>query len=169
MRKKSADMNNEKIIMINGAKVPVASVTHWQYVPQSIVPMRSEEETLRWMAFEKIRRGWDQLDPDSILECLDESFTYGSYWVSQTNLDLSGYRGPDLYYHRIDVTDRANDEAVAREEREEFIATAKMHGAWPMALPVSFFCTDTDGGTAVCGGDFFMKVLESRLLCTDQA
>ncbi len=301
-------MNNEKIIMINGAKVPVASVKHWQYVPQSIVPMRSEEETLRWMALEKIRRGWDQLDPDSILECLDESFTYGSYWVCQTNLDLSGYRnylpkkfdtlrrnnsrprvdivvlyeglapsgfpyalrliqrdvtalltlgfrgvkvsslymtdpdiytyeptfakggitgpngeprvfrhacaesdkgrpmdettlqefavecvaqlyreagaevvgvhksgykefpnlvvkcGPDLYYHRIDITDRANDEAVAREEREEFIATAKMHDAWPMALPVSLFCTDTSGGAAVCGGGFFMKVFESRSL-----
>ena len=72
--------------------------------------------------------------------------------------------GCDLYYHRIDVSDRANDGAVVGEDREEFIAAAKMHDAWPMVLPVSFWCADTNGGEAVCGGSFFMKVRESVIV-----
>lgn len=301
-------MDNNKLILINGSKVPVARVKHWRYAPQNIVPMRGEEETLRWMALESIRRGWNQLDPSIILKCLDEGFKYGSYWANGSDMDLNGYRdylpkkfdtirnsnsrprvdiavlyegltpeefpyalrliqgdvtclltmrfkgvkvsslymtdpdiytyeptfakggirdendeprvfrheceepdrgrpmsekelqgfavkcieqlyreagaeiegvykseykefpnlivkcGCDLYYHRIDVSDRANDGAVVGEDREEFIAAAKMHDAWPMVLPVSFWCADTNGGEAVCGGSFFMKVRESVIV-----
>ena len=63
-----------------------------RYAPQNIVPMRGEEETLRWMALESIRRGWNQLDPSIILKCLDEGFKYGSYWVNGSDMDLNGYR-----------------------------------------------------------------------------
>ena len=56
------------------------------------------------------------------------------------------------------------DGAVVGEDREEFIAAAKMHDAWPMVLPVSFWCADTNGGEAVCGGSFFMKVRESVIV-----
>ena len=63
-----------------------------RYAPQNIVPMRGEEETLRWMALESIRRGWNQLDPSIILKCLDEGFMYGSYWVNGSDMDLNGYR-----------------------------------------------------------------------------
>ena len=72
--------------------------------------------------------------------------------------------GCDLYYHRIDVSDIANEGTVVGENHEEFIAAAKMHGAWPMVLPVSFWCADTYGGEAVCGGSFFMKVRESVIV-----
>lgn len=301
-------MNNDKIIMINGAKVPVSRIKHWRYAPQDIVPMRGEEETLRWMVLETIKRGWNQLDASLILDCLGNGFSYGSYWVNGTDLDLDGYRdylpkkfdtirksgskpradivvlyegltpeefpyavrliqgdatrlltlrfngvkvsslymtdpdiytyeptfakggicaenggprvfvhacdasdrgrpmsemecqafavqcieqlyreagaeiegvhksgykefpnlivrcGCDLYYHRIDVSDRANDGRHADEELDEFAATAKMHGAWPMSMPVSFWCEDTNGGEAVCGGSFFLKVLESVII-----
>ena len=301
-------MDNNKLISINGAKVPVARVKHWRYAPRDIVPMRGEAETLRWMALEAIQFGWNKLDPNAVLDCLDDDFMYGSYWVGGSDMDLNGYRdylpkkfdtirksnsrpkvdivvlyegltpeefpyalrliqgditclitirfrgvkvsslymtdpdiytyeptfakggirdknggprlfrhdceasergrpmrekelqgfavecieqlfheagaeiegvhkseykefpnlivkcGCDLYYHRIDVSDRENDGAVVGEDREEFIAAAKMHGAWPMVLPVSFWCADTNGGEAVCGGSFFMKVRESVIV-----
>ena len=72
--------------------------------------------------------------------------------------------GCDRYYHRIDVSGCANDGAVVGEDREEFIAAAKRHDAWPMVLPVSFWCADANGGEAVCGGSFFMKVRESVIV-----
>ncbi len=301
-------MNNNKLILVNGAKVPVSKVKHWRYAPHKIVPLRSELETVRWRVLEAIRQGWNQLDASMILDLLDDSFTYGSYWVNSSEMDLAAYRdylpgkfetirksgsgpkvdiavlyegltpeefpyalrliqgavtcllvikfngvkvssmymtdpdiytyeptfakggitdsngelrvfrhecgvddrgrpmdekeiqefavkcieqlyreagaeiagvykseykefpnlvvkcGCDLFYHRIDVSERGNDGAVADEDRDAFIATAKMHGAWPMVLPVSFWCADTEGGEAVCGGSFFMKVLESVIL-----
>ena len=301
-------MNNNKLILVNGAKVPVSRVKHWRYAPQKIVPLRSELETLRWRTLEAIRQGWNLLDASMILDQLDDSFTYGSYWVNGSGMDLAGYRdylpgkfdtirksgsgpkvdiavlyegltpeefpyalrlvqgdvtclltmkftgakvssmymtdpdiytyeptfakggitdsngeprvfrheceeadrgrsmgekelqefavkcieqlyreagaeivgvykskykefpnlvvkcGCDLFYHRIDVSERENEGAIADEDRDEFIAAAKMHGAWPMVLPVSFWCADTEGGDAVCGGSFFMKVLESVIV-----
>ena len=70
--------------------------------------------------------------------------------------------GGDTFYHRIDVSTPANDCAISAAELAEFSAAAKMHNAWPMIMPVSLFCIETNGGLPLCGGSFFMKVREAR-------
>ncbi len=302
-------MDNKKFILLNGMKVPVAKVKHWRKAPQNIIPMRSEAEMLRWTAFERIRRGWNLLDANLILESLHERFTYGSYWVRAEDLDLEGYRdylpkkfntmrtskrgpevgiavlyeslspeefpyalrlvqgdtttlltmqftgsqvsslymtdpdgytyeptfakgvildadtgeprvfqhecnrveqgrpmteqelqqfgvqciaqlyreagaeiegvytntckeypnvitrcGCDLYYHRVDLSERTGADELPNDGRREFVAIAKKNGAWPMALPVSLWCADTNGSVAVCGGSFFLKVREAEIV-----
>lgn len=298
-------MNNEKIIEVNGVKVPVGSVKHWRLAPERVVPMRGEEETSRWMALEALRRGWDALDAGEILGMLDDNFEYGSYWV-RDSMDLAAYReylpkkfdsiresgsrpatsivvlyesltpgefpyairlkqgdvttlltlrfngvmisglymtdpdiytyeptfrkggilsvdgeprcfrhhcqetdigremtfvelqsfvvecvarlfveadavvksihkseykefpnivtksGHDVFYHRIDISGFHGDTAVINEEVDEYVAAAKQNDAWPMVMPVSFMCIEGNGSKAVCGGSFFLKVLESR-------
>ena len=301
-------MDNNKLIMINGTKIPVSRVRHWKYAPQKVLQRQSDLEILRWQALETIRLGWSKLEASMILDCLDDSFMYSSYWVNSPGMDLTAYidylpkkfgtmrkngLGPkvdivvlyegltpdvfpyalrlmqgdstclltikftgakvlsmcmtdpdiytyeptfakggitdsngeprvfrhechiadvgrpmdkkqlhefavkcieqlyreagadivgvykseckdfpnlvvkcgyDLFYHRIDVSEREDEGSIADEGREEFVAAAKLHSAWPMALPVSLWCADTDGGIAVCGGSFFVKVLESVIV-----
>lgn len=74
--------------------------------------------------------------------------------------------GCDTFYHRIDVLMPDNDFKLPEIEVAEFCESAKIHGAWPMIMPVSLFCCETNGGTPLCGGSFFMKVYESRLATT---
>ena len=71
--------------------------------------------------------------------------------------------GDDTFYHRIDVSTPANDCKISAAEIAEFSAAAKMHHAWPMVMLVSLFCSETNGGTPLCGGSFFLKVHEARL------
>lgn len=68
----------------------------------------------------------------------------------------------DSFYHRIDVSSPASDCKISAAEIAEFSSAANMHHAWSMIMPVSLFCTETNGGTPLCGGSFFMKVHESR-------
>ncbi|MGN0844344.1 MAG: hypothetical protein ACI4QT_03890 [Kiritimatiellia bacterium] len=72
--------------------------------------------------------------------------------------------GGDTFYHRIDVSTPSNDGALVERECAGFAATAITNGAWPMRMPVSLFCIETFGGRPLCGGSFFLKVYESRLL-----
>lgn len=305
-------MNNEKIIEINGRKIPVGRVKHWQYAPWSIEPFRSELETIRWMALERLCSAWNSLDPDPILEMLGDGFAYGSYWV-RNELDLAGYRrylpgkfktfreknkrpsadivvlyagltpmefpyalrivhgetvtlltlqfsgasitslymtdpeiftyeptfakggivessgeprvfhhqcvpsdagremkdeefhafavecvfglfreahvnvcgvhtntykefpsivtqcGCDRLFHRVDVALPCGDGTVCEVEADEYVAAAAANDAMPLVMPVSLYCSETNGGAPVCGGSFFMKVGEARLLGGDYA
>ena len=68
----------------------------------------------------------------------------------------------DVFYHRIDVSMPTNDGKVSNEGKEEFISAARSHNAWPMVIPVSLYCSETNGSTPLCGGSFFIKSLESR-------
>jgi hypothetical protein len=51
----------------------------------------------------------------------------------------------------------------AKHSIADYIAAAEMHRAWPMIMPVSLFCTETDGLEPICGGSFFLKIHEARL------
>ncbi len=70
--------------------------------------------------------------------------------------------GCDTFYHRIDVSNYDKDEGVIGSEIQEFVNVAKLHKAWPMVMPVSLMCATSENGIPICGGEFFMKVLESR-------
>lgn len=70
--------------------------------------------------------------------------------------------GPDTFYHRIDVSLPSDDGYVIGGEIEGFVAAAKMHDAWPMVMPVSMFCSETNGEKMIAGGRYFLKCLESR-------
>jgi hypothetical protein len=77
--------------------------------------------------------------------------------------------GCDTFYHRIDVSIPANDCKISEVEIAEFITSAKIHKAWPMIMPVSLFCCETNGGAPICGGSFFMKVNEARrAVCSEK-
>lgn len=71
--------------------------------------------------------------------------------------------GYDTFYHRIDISTPANDCKISEAEIAEFAMSAKIHKAWPMIMPVSLFCCETNGGAPLCGGSFFIKVYEARL------
>lgn len=75
----------------------------------------------------------------------------------------------DIFYHRIDVSTPANDCKISEAEIAEFSAAANMHHAWPMIMPVSLFCCETNGTVPLCGGSFFMKVHEARLVSNNMA
>lgn len=70
--------------------------------------------------------------------------------------------GCDVLYHRIDVENHQREGVVCQEEASDYISTARKGNAIPLVMPVSFWCTDTDGGCAECGGSFFLKVQEAR-------
>ncbi len=71
--------------------------------------------------------------------------------------------GDDTFYHRIDVSIPSKDGSVSSSEIADYVAAAKLHKAWPMIMPVSLFCTETDGLEPICGGSFFLKIHEARL------
>lgn len=301
-------MNENLMIEIGGRKIPVAKVKHWLFAPHEFMPFRSALETAQWSAFLALRKAWDTLDASILTPYLSDNFSYGSYWVKEQNLNLTGYldylpkkfdtirrtgskpelslsvlyeglapqnfcyalemtqgdvrtlltvsfdggqiqslymtdpqiftyertfakggildengeprvfkhrcetdeigkpmttrqqvafavecvvalfkeagsnvsgifkscykefpniitkTGDDTFYHRIDVSTPVNDCAISDAEIAEFSAAAEMHDAWAMVMPVSLFCTETNGGMPLCGGSFFMKVLEARPL-----
>lgn len=294
------------LILINGQKIPVRKIKHWAFHPEEFVPNRSEEEIWKWSIFTGVKDAWERLDPDIFMHVLSPSFSYGSYWVHNENLDRSGYQdyikkkfntirqtnscpkmdiavmyeglapekfcyalhmrqgevttlltfgfdehglaslymtdpqiftfeptfakggivdkngeprlfrhnclpqekgrvmsssqfqsfavecvtelfseagaeikgsfkskykefpniitssGPDTFYHRIDVSLPTQGTDVLDEELKEFISAATVNNAWPMVMPVSLYCSDSNGREPLCGGDFFMKVIESR-------
>lgn len=299
-------MNNDKLIEIDGVKMPISKIRHWQYRPEEFVPNRSEDEIIMWSLLMEIKRGWDALDANRITSILSDDFSYGSYWVKGQDMDVKAYRdylpkkfetisrtgskpqidivvlyegltpldfpyalrlrqgnvttililkfkggsvsslymtdpeiftyeptfakggivdengeprlfvhecdevragcpmtkeemqefvvrcvsglmreagdevdgvyrspykefpsivtrcGSDTFYHRIDVSNYDRDNGVIESELQEFIKTANLHKAWPMVMPVSLMCATSESGAPICGGGFFMKVLESR-------
>jgi len=301
-------VNNNKLIEINGMKVPVARVKHWRYSHDALLPMQNHDAGQKWVALQKIACGWARLDADLILSCLNDAFTYGSYWVKGNGMSLEEYReylpkkfstirnsgsgpkidivvlyeglvpeefpyairliqgsntclltlkfnngkvssmymtdpdiytyeptfmkggiinengeprvfehrcaeadkgramttaelqsfaveciaglfrdagsdvigvhksaykefpnlitkcGPDLFYHRLDVVGHGKDGFMSDEDRDEFLNAAKVNGAYPMVMPVSFWSVNDDSEKAVCGGLYFLKVHESKIV-----
>lgn len=299
-------MNNDKLIEINGMKIPISKVRHWRYRPEEFIPNRSEDEAVMWSLLTQVKSGWDALDANRITSLLSDDFSYGSYWVKGQDMGIKAYRdylpekfetisrtgsrpqidivvlyegltptdfpyalrlrqgnvsailmlkfnggkvsslymtdpeiftyeptfakggivdengeprlfvhecdekragcpmtkeemqefvvrcvsglmreagdeldgvykspykefpsivtkcGCDVFYHRIDVANYDKNSVVMESELQEFINTAKLHRAWPMVMPVSLMCATSASGASVCGGGFFMKVLESR-------
>jgi len=70
--------------------------------------------------------------------------------------------GPDTFYHRVDVSMPDEQNRVSGEEIEEFLSAARANNAWAMVMPISLYCTETNGEQPLCGGSFFMKAMESR-------
>lgn len=296
------------LVMFNGRKIPVRNIKHWSFHPEEFVPNRSGEESWKWSIFMGVKDAWDRLDPSIFRQVLSPSFTYGSYWVTEENLDRSRYLdyieakfntirnthsgpqtgiavlyegiapekfyyalsmrqgeltslltfgfdkdgisslymtdpeiftyeptfmkggivdengeprifthkcfpwnkgrvmsasqfqsfavecvtklfteagaeikgsfkskykefpniitkcGADTFYHRIDVSMPTPAPDVFDEELKEYISAAEVNKALPMVMPVSLYCFDSNGGEPLCGGQFFIKVLESRMV-----
>ena len=301
-------MKNDKLIEIDGMKVLVSQVKHWRYSHDAFMPMQNREAHFKWLALQNIAYAWVKLDAGLILSCLNDVFSYGSYWVKGKEMSLAEYRdylpqkfatirrsgsrlkidivvlyeglvpeefpyamriiqgdhaclltlkfngdkvssmymtdpdiytyeptfvkggimsnegdprifehvcaetdkgrmmsavelqafavecvanlfrevgaeivgvhksaykefpnlitkcGPDIFYHRLDVVGHGQDGFVSDEDRDEFLSTARSNGAYPMVMPVSFWNANDDPEKAVCGGQYFLKVHESRIV-----
>lgn len=84
-------MDNKKMILVNGVKVPVSKVKHWRLQPDDFIPTRCNVEATQWRLLNEVKLGWEQMDASRIFDVLDEEFSYGSYWVKE-NLNLQGYK-----------------------------------------------------------------------------
>ena len=72
--------------------------------------------------------------------------------------------GDDTFFHRLDVSNPENDGRISEEECGDYRQAAKANNAWPLVMPVSLFCADTGGADMICGGKYFIKVLEARTI-----
>lgn len=76
--------------------------------------------------------------------------------------------GSDTFYHRIDVFLPTEGEELIENDMLEFVETAQSHNAYPMSMPISLWCMDSEDASPVCGGTFFVKVFESRIVNVSQ-
>ncbi len=85
-------MKNNKLIMIDGVKVPVSKVRHWSWDKDADEPSASPENEARWGAFTAVLRAWRDLDTAAFREHLsDDDYEYGSYWVRDPMVGKNAY------------------------------------------------------------------------------
>ncbi len=78
-------MNNEKLVRIGNELVPVAKIKHLTLDTQKDHPFTSKESEERLNVLLKIKEAWETLDDTIFSKALsDNTFQYGSYWVSET-------------------------------------------------------------------------------------
>ncbi|MDR1497999.1 MAG: hypothetical protein LBS59_06290 [Puniceicoccales bacterium] len=86
------EIKRDKQIKIAGKLVFAGQVYRWRYDNEKDNPFSSELNEKRWRAFLSVKQGWEALNASLFLPLLDENFEYGSYWVTQPDLDAVAYR-----------------------------------------------------------------------------
>lgn len=83
-------IQNGKKVQFDKQLVNVGTVHHWHYDEAQDAPERSALNAARFKALEEILDAWKTLSDEAIADLLDETFTYSSYWVTES-LDKEHY------------------------------------------------------------------------------